>query len=154
MLFSYCCSATTKTKSKCWQFRLPWRCSGTTRGASPNRARSGLHWKPLNAAIGKVPAPYCPGSCHGQRIRWNNTNTNKTQLLASNYVTFWVLVVSESFISQNGPSTQVIDATSFLWNDTIGAGELPLDAAIEKLPVPYRPGGRHGQRICGNNTKH
>jgi hypothetical protein len=41
-------------------------------------------------------------------------NTNKTQLLASNYGTFRALVVSENFITQNGPSTQVIDATSFV----------------------------------------
>jgi hypothetical protein len=30
----------------------------------------------------------------------------------------------------------------------------PLDAAIGQVPAPYRPGGRHGQRICWNNTKH
>jgi len=41
-------------------------------------------------------------------------NTNKTQLLASNYGTFRALVNSENFIPQNGPSTQVIDATSFV----------------------------------------
>jgi len=34
----------------------------------PNRARPGLHWKPLDAVIGQVPAPYRPGGCHGQRI--------------------------------------------------------------------------------------
>ncbi len=41
-------------------------------------------------------------------------NTNKTQLLASNYGTFGALVVCEIFIPQNGPSTQVIDAMSFV----------------------------------------
>jgi hypothetical protein len=40
-------------------------------------------------------------------------NTNKTQLLASNYGTFRALVVSENFIAQNGPATKVIDTTSF-----------------------------------------
>jgi hypothetical protein len=39
-------------------------------------------------------------------------NTNKTQLLASNYGTFRALVVCENFIPQNRPSTQLIDATS------------------------------------------
>ena len=39
-------------------------------------------------------------------------NTNKTQLLPSNYGTFRALVISENFIPQNGPSTQLIDATS------------------------------------------
>ena len=48
-----------------WQFRLPWRCSGTTWGASPNGAHPGLHSKPLDAAIGQVPAPYCSGGRHG-----------------------------------------------------------------------------------------
>ena len=33
-------------------------------------------------------------------------NTNKTQLLASNYGTFRALVVCENFTPQNGPSTQ------------------------------------------------
>jgi hypothetical protein len=41
-------------------------------------------------------------------------NTDKTQLVASNYGTFRALVNSENFISQNGPSTQVIDETSFV----------------------------------------
>ena len=41
-------------------------------------------------------------------------NANKTQLLAINYGTFRALVVSENFIPQNEPSTQVIDATSFV----------------------------------------
>jgi len=65
--------ATTKMKANRWQFRLPWRCSGTTRGASPDKARPGLHWKPLDAAIERVPAPYRPGGRHGQRIRYYNT---------------------------------------------------------------------------------
>ena len=35
-------------------------------------------------------------------------NTNKTQLLASNYGIFRALINSEKFITQNGPSTQLI----------------------------------------------
>jgi len=60
----------------------------TTRGASPDGAHPGLHSKPLDAAIGRVPAPYRPGGRHGRRFRKNTQNTNKTQLLASNYGTF------------------------------------------------------------------
>ncbi len=41
-------------------------------------------------------------------------NTTKTQLLASNYSTFRALVMIENFIPQNGPFTQLIDATSFV----------------------------------------
>jgi hypothetical protein len=41
--------------------------------ASPNRARPGLHWKPLDASIGKLPASYRPGGHHGHQICWNIT---------------------------------------------------------------------------------
>jgi hypothetical protein len=47
-------------------------------------------------------------------LEQNTQNTNKTQLLASNYGTFRALVVCENFIPQNEPSTQLIDVTSFL----------------------------------------
>jgi len=36
-------------------------------------------------------------------FEWNTQNTNKTQLLASNYGKFWSLVVRENFMPQNGP---------------------------------------------------
>jgi hypothetical protein len=62
-------------------------------------------------------------------------NTTKTQLLASNYGTFWAQVVCENFIPQNGPSTQLIDATSCvkMWNATIGAEELPVISSYQTL---------------------
>ena len=41
-------------------------------------------------------------------------NTDKTQILASNCDTFRALVISENFKPQNGPSTQLIDAASFV----------------------------------------
>jgi len=41
-------------------------------------------------------------------------NTTKTQLLPSNNDTFRALVNSENFVPQNRPSTQVINATSFI----------------------------------------
>ena len=54
------------------------------------------------------------------------SNTNKTKLLASNYATFRSLVVYENFTPQNRPTTQLIDATSFveMWNVMIGDEEL------------------------------
>ena len=57
-------------------------------GASPDGAHPGLHSKPLDADIGRVPAPYRPDGRHGRRIRIKHTNTNKTQLLPSDYRTF------------------------------------------------------------------
>ena len=85
-------STTTKNnKANRWQFRLPCRCGGTMRGTSPNEAHPGLHSKPLDAAIGRVPAPYRPDGRHGRRIRTKHTNTNKTQLLPSDYRTFKIV---------------------------------------------------------------
>jgi hypothetical protein len=96
-----------KMQANRWQFRWQWRCSGMTRGTSPDKAHPGLHSKPLDAAIGRVPAPYCPDSSHGRP-----QNIKKTQLLTSNYGTFRALVVCENFVTRKGPSTHIIDATS------------------------------------------
>ena len=74
------------------------------RGALTNEAQPGLYSKPMDAAIGQLLALH----------HRNTQNTNKKQLLASNYGTFRALVISENFIPQNGPSTRVIDATSFV----------------------------------------
>ena len=55
-----------------------------------------------------------PAAAMVDEFEQNTQNTNKTQLLASNYSTFWSLVVYENFGTQNGPSTQLIDVTSFV----------------------------------------
>jgi hypothetical protein len=38
-------------------------------GALPNGAHLWLHAKPLDVAIGQVPAPYRPGGQYGQRFQ-------------------------------------------------------------------------------------
>jgi hypothetical protein len=54
------------------------------RGTLPDGAHPWLHAKPLDAATGQVPTPYCPGGCHGRRFRMKQKNTNKeTQILPS-----------------------------------------------------------------------
>ena len=89
----------------------------------------------LEATIGQVLTSLCCGGCHGRKINWNHTNTNKTHLLASNYGAFWLLVVCENIIPQKGPSTQLIDAPSYLkmWNATIGAEELADISSYQTL---------------------
>ncbi len=42
-------------------------------GTSPNGAHPGLHSKPMDAAIGQVPAPYRLGSRHGNQFEMKNT---------------------------------------------------------------------------------
>ncbi len=67
-----------------WQrFQSPCRRGNTAQFASPNGAHPWLHAKPLDAAIGQVPTPYCPGGCHGQWFWMKHKNSNKTQLLPS-----------------------------------------------------------------------
>ena len=80
-------------------------------GTSPDGVHLWLKAKPLDAAIGQVPAPHCSSGHHGQRIRCKAHKTNKTQLLASDYRTF-LLENQVTLGTQNGPSTQLIDATS------------------------------------------
>jgi hypothetical protein len=56
-----------------------------------------------------------PAAAVVKEFEWNTQNTNKKQLLASNYGTVRSLVfVYENFGTQNGPSTQLINATSFV----------------------------------------
>ena len=70
------------------RLRRPCRRGDTARGTSPDRAYQWLHAKPLDAAIGRVLAPYRPGGRHGHRCRRRVKTQHKTQLLASDYRTF------------------------------------------------------------------
>jgi hypothetical protein len=60
-----------------------------------------------------VLAPYRPGGRHGHCRRHHVQNTNKTQLLASDYCTFLLAKLYIS-VTRKGPSTHVINATSFV----------------------------------------
>ena len=96
-----------------WQFQLPWRCGGTTRGASPNGARPMLQKKPLDASIGRVLALHCRSGHHGRRFRFKTQNTTKKLFLASK-PTVDGSESCENFGTQHGHSNQLINATSFV----------------------------------------
>ena len=72
---------------------------------------TGSHWMPPS---GKCLCHIAPAAAMVNEFVETTKNTNKIQLLASNYSTFRALVISENFIPQNGPSTQLIDVTSFV----------------------------------------
>ncbi len=72
---------------------------------------TGSHWMPPSVEYSHRIAP---AAAMVNEFVETTQNTNKTQLLASNYSTFRAQVISENFIPQNGPSTQLIDATSFV----------------------------------------
>jgi hypothetical protein len=69
------------------------------------------HWMP---PLGKCLRRIDPAVAMVDDFIETTQNTNKTQLLPSNYGTFRALVNSENFIPQNRPSTRVIDVTSFV----------------------------------------
>ena len=83
--------------------------------ASPSTAGLGLPQMPLDATIGQVFAPYCPSRRHGHRFRRKKSSYGIVKLL------FEASVQK----ARNGPSTQVIKATSCVerWNATINAKE-------------------------------
>ena len=54
-----------------WIVMAMQRC--TARGALPDGAHPGLRSKPLDAAIGRLSAPYCPGGRHVRQIRMKPT---------------------------------------------------------------------------------
>ena len=69
------------------------------------------HWMPpLVECLCRI----APAAAMVNEFEQNTQNTNKAQLLASNYGTFWSLVVYENFGTWNGPSTQLIDTKSFV----------------------------------------
>ena len=59
---------------------MTMRMPGAMRRASPNRAQPGLHAEPLNIAIGKLFAPYCPST---STMVINGGDTTNTIILVS-----------------------------------------------------------------------
>jgi len=69
------------------------------------------HWMPPS---GECLRRIAPAATMVNEFVETTQNATKTQLLTSNYGTFRALLNSENFIPQSGPSTQVIDAASFV----------------------------------------
>jgi hypothetical protein len=64
-----------------------------------------------------VLAPYRPGRRHGRRRPRRDANTTHNKLLASDYHTFFLTKLrhkASAKKAQNEPSTQLIEATSFV----------------------------------------
>ncbi len=61
---------------------------------------------------------------------------SKTQLLASNYRTFLLANLS-NFVTQKGPSTHIIDATSFItmWGATIQKEAISYISSYQMLTL-------------------
>jgi hypothetical protein len=72
-----------KMQANWWQFWSPCCRGDIAQCALPDGVHPWLHAKPLDTAIGQVPALYCPGGCHGQEFQMKHKNTNKMQLLSS-----------------------------------------------------------------------
>ena len=77
MVFSYDYSSRNRRRRRTnvlrrGPFRWPWRCADAIRSASPDAACPGLHRKPLDAAIGRLLAPYRPGGRQGDNQHSDN----------------------------------------------------------------------------------
>jgi hypothetical protein len=78
------------------------------------------HWMPpLVECLRRI----APSAAMVVELVENTYNTNKTQLLPSNYRTFPSQVICENVVPQNRPSTQLINAKSCvkMCDKTIGA---------------------------------
>ena len=62
----------TKMHLRRGSFRRPCKCTRAIQMALPDAACPGLLWKPLDAGIGQLLAPYCPSGCQGNRQTNNN----------------------------------------------------------------------------------
>jgi hypothetical protein len=115
---------------KCRQIARDFDChaDAAVRGGSycPMEHIQGFTWSHWMSPLVECLRRITPMAAMVDEFEWNTHNTNKTQLLASNYGTFQALVVYENFRTQNIHSTQLIDVTSCvkMWNNTIGAEEL------------------------------
>jgi hypothetical protein len=65
------------------------------------------HWM---LPLGECLRRFAPAAAMVDEFVETTLNTNKAQLLPSNYGTFWSLVVFKDFVPQNRPCTQIIDA--------------------------------------------
>ena len=140
MLFRYCCGRQWNRQRQKWR-RIAGNFDYHDNAAVQRGAHcpiehiqgfTGNHWMVL---LGECLCCIAPAAAMVNEFVITTQNTNKTQLLASNYGTFRALVVCENVIPQNGPSTQLIDATSCvkMWNVTIGAEELPVISCYQTL---------------------
>jgi hypothetical protein len=60
--------ATTKNAGESLVISIAMAMQRYDAGRIADRARPGLHWKPLDATMGQVPVPYRPSGRHGQQI--------------------------------------------------------------------------------------
>ena len=140
MLFSYCCGwQWNRRRQICRRIAGNFNCHGDAavrqgahRPIEHVRGFTRSHWMPPS---GEFLHHIAPAAVMVDKFVETTQNTNRTQLLTSNYSTFRALVVCENCIPQNGPSTQLINATSCvkLWDVTIVAEELANISSYQTL---------------------
>jgi hypothetical protein len=128
----------------CWQFRWPWQCANTVPSALAYALCSDLQFKSLNATIGQVFAPYCPGDRQGPiQTSKNTTKTNAPHSLA-------ILMAMAMRRYGTVPSTS-IDASC------LALQSKSLNNAIGQVFALYCPGNSQGpiqaSKITQSNDK-
>jgi len=130
MLFSYSCGWQQNRRQLKWRHISNFYCHSNAavwRGVHHLIEHipgfTGSHWMPLS---GKCLRCIAPVAAMVNEFVETTQTTSKTQLLASNYGTFWSLVACENFMPKTDPllSSSMRQASFKLWNATIGAEEL------------------------------
>ena len=105
---------------------------GAHRLIEHNQGFTRSHWMPPS---GECLCRNAPAAIMVNKFVETTLNTNKTKLLPSNYGTFRARVVCENFVPQHEPSSQLIDATSWvkMWSATIVAEELAHISSYQTL---------------------
>ncbi len=103
----------------CGLFWRPCGCAGAIQMALPNAACPGLLWKPLDAGIGWLLAPYCP--CGRQGNRQTNYNQQMTLKRWPNQWPWWCAGTLPCTLANGGG---------------LGLSKMPLNATIRRVLWP------------------
>ncbi len=92
------------------RFWFPCRRGNTAQCTLPD----GVHWwldaKPLDAAIRRLPVPYCPGSHHGQQFEWNPKTLTK-----HNFYLAFLRKSNTEKLNNFGPKTDPLLISPMQW---------------------------------------
>jgi hypothetical protein len=121
----------------CGPFQRPCRCVGAIRCALPDAACPGLLQKPLEAAIGRLVAPYCPNSC---RSNSKQNNNDKMQKLCWPFRWRWRCAGMILYATPDGGGSGLLVGNSNFWFQFLGP---PLEAEFRfhfqfrEIPVGF-----------------
>ncbi len=105
---------------RCSPFWRPCRCAGAIQTALPDAACPGLLWKPLDAGIGQLLAPYCPSGRQG-----NKQINNNQQMTLKRWPNWWPWQCAGTLL-RTSPDGGGLGLSKMPLNTTIGQVLRPI----------------------------